>query len=74
MLEKGRSEPWPIILNQASGEKDLKAKAIVEYFEPLRQWLVEQRESKKYPLGWTDKMSTKVLIYFKNLLKPFKIS
>ena len=60
MLEAGRSEPWPKILKEATGDRELKAEAILEYFEPLRVWLKEQRTLKKYPIGWKDKMSTQV--------------
>ena len=60
MLESGRSQPWPRILKEATGERDLKASAILEYFEPLSVWLKEQRKEKKYPLGWKNKMSTQV--------------
>lgn len=61
MLEAGRSKPWPKILKEAIGENELKATAILEYFSPLRDWLKQQRENKKYPIGWKEQMSTQVL-------------
>lgn len=61
MLESGRSEPWPKILKEATGDRELKAKAILEYFEPLSKWLKEQRAEKAYPLGWKDEMCTHVM-------------
>ena len=63
MLEAGRSEPWPKILKEAIGDRDLKASAILQYFEPLSVWLKEQRATKKYPLGWKNIMSTQVTYY-----------
>lgn len=61
MLEAGRSKPWPKILKEAIGENELKATAILEYFSPLRDWLKQQRENKKYPIGWKEQMSTQVI-------------
>jgi len=39
MLELGRSKPWPEALAAFSGEHDIDARAIVEYFAPLSVWL-----------------------------------
>jgi peptidyl-dipeptidase A len=50
MLEMGQSRPWPEALEQMTGEKDIDATAILDYFAPLKQWLDEQ--NKGHNAGW----------------------
>ncbi len=50
MLSMGASEPWPIALAAVTGQKQMDATAILDYFAPLKQWLDEQNKSK--PVGW----------------------
>ena len=45
MLAMGASKPWPEALEALTGEKQMDATAILEYFEPLRAWL--EAEAKK---------------------------
>jgi peptidyl-dipeptidase A len=50
MLEMGASKPWPEALQAMTGEKDMDATAILDYFAPLKQWLDEQ--NKGHQVGW----------------------
>jgi len=50
MLEMGQSKPWPDALEALTGERQIDANALVEYFAPLKQWLDEQNKGKK--AGW----------------------
>ena len=50
MLEMGQSRPWPEALDQMTGENDIDATAILDYFAPLKQWLDEQ--NKGHNVGW----------------------
>jgi peptidyl-dipeptidase A len=50
MLEAGQSRPWQDILFDMTGERDLDATAIVDYFQPLKVWLDKQTAGK--PVGW----------------------
>ncbi|MCC6862116.1 MAG: M2 family metallopeptidase [Bryobacterales bacterium] len=50
MLEMGQSRPWPEALQALTGEKQMDATAILDYFAPLKQWLDEQNKGK--PVGW----------------------
>jgi len=50
MLEMGQSKPWPDALEAISGERDLDASAILEYYAPLKKWLDEQNAG--HPSGW----------------------
>jgi peptidyl-dipeptidase A len=42
MLKMGQSKPWPEALAAFSGEHDIDASAIADYFAPLSKWLDEQ--------------------------------
>ena len=46
MLKLGASKHWSYALRGLSGEKEVKADPIFEYFEPLIKWL--QIENSKY--------------------------
>ena len=50
MLEMGQSRPWPDALEAVTGQRQMDATAIVDYFAPLKKWLDEQNAGK--PVGW----------------------
>jgi len=50
MLEMGRSEPWPVELEALTGQPNMDATAILDYFAPLKVWLDEQNEGRQ--CGW----------------------
>lgn len=50
MLAMGASKPWPEALYALTGERQMDAGALLEYFEPLRGWLKEQNAGQK--CGW----------------------
>jgi peptidyl-dipeptidase A len=50
MLTLGQSKPWPEALGVMTGNKQMDASAIVDYFAPLNTWLDEQLKGTK--TGW----------------------
>jgi peptidyl-dipeptidase A len=52
MLSLGASKPWPEALEVLTGEKQLDASALTDYFVPLKIWLDEQNKKNNYPVGW----------------------
>jgi peptidyl-dipeptidase A len=50
MLEMGLSRPWPEALEALTGEKQMDARAMLDYFAPLKKWLDEQNKGRK--IGW----------------------
>jgi peptidyl-dipeptidase A len=50
MLEMGLSKPWPDALQALTGQREMDATAIRDYFAPLQKWLDEQNKGK--PVGW----------------------
>jgi hypothetical protein len=51
MMAMGSSRPWPEALEAATGQREMDATAILEYFAPLKAWLDEQ--NKGQTVGWT---------------------
>ncbi len=52
MLAMGQSKPWPEALEALTGEKQMDASALADYFAPLKVWLDEQNKTNHYPVGW----------------------
>lgn len=50
MLEMGQSKPWPDALQAFTGQREMDATAIIDYFAPLNAWLIEQNAGQK--CGW----------------------
>ncbi|WP_224362987.1 M2 family metallopeptidase [Hyalangium versicolor] len=50
MLELGASKPWQEALFAMTGQRQMDATPLIEYFAPLRQWLQEQ--NKGQTCGW----------------------
>src|SRR5690606_39309915 len=42
MLALGQSRPWPDALEALTGQREMDATAILDYFAPLKAWLDEQ--------------------------------
>lgn len=50
MLAMGLSKPWPDALEAMTGQREIDATAILDYFAPLKAWLDEQNAGQ--PSGW----------------------
>ena len=50
MLEAGQSQPWQDTLETLTGNRQMDATAIIDYFEPLMGYLKEQNEGRS--CGW----------------------
>jgi peptidyl-dipeptidase A len=51
MLALGRSRPWQDALEKLTGTRQMDASAIVEYFQPLMEWLEERNRGRE--CGWS---------------------
>ena len=47
MMEMGQSRPWPDALEAVTGQREMDATAVLEYFAPLKKWLDEQNKNRK---------------------------
>ena len=50
MLKMGASKPWQEALFALTGQREMDATALLEYFAPLQKWLEEQNKGQK--CGW----------------------
>ncbi len=50
MLAMGQSRPWPDALEALTGQRQMDATAIRDYFAPLQKWLDGENRGK--PVGW----------------------
>ena len=50
MMAMGASRPWPEALEAATGQRELEATLILEYFAPLKAWLDERNKGQS--VGW----------------------
>lgn len=50
MLALGAQKPWPDALQVLTGQREMDASAILEYYAPLMQWLEKQNAGKQ--CGW----------------------
>ena len=46
----GQSRPWPEALEAVTGQKEMDATAILDYFKPLKDWLDEANRGQV--CGW----------------------
>jgi peptidyl-dipeptidase A len=50
MMEMGMSRPWPDALEALTGQREMDATAILDYFAPLKAWLDQQNAGRT--CGW----------------------
>lgn len=50
MMEMGASRPWQVAMEALTGQRELDASAIADYFAPVKAWLDEQNEGRS--CGW----------------------
>lgn len=50
MMELGSSKPWQDAMTALTGQPELDASALLDYFAPLQAWLDEQNEGRQ--CGW----------------------
>lgn len=68
----GKSKPWPKALKKLTGSETLDVGALTEYFEPLRKWMVKQREEIEYAApGWDEEPTDGVTSLVPVLLNTF---
>ncbi|XP_034666461.1 angiotensin-converting enzyme-related protein isoform X2 [Drosophila subobscura] len=51
-LSHGSSLHWKVVLQEFTGETEMDTSALLEYFDPLYQWLKQENSRLGVPLGW----------------------
>lgn len=52
MLKLGSSKPWPDALEIMTGQRKLDISAMLEYFKPLENWLINENMMTGITVGW----------------------
>lgn len=52
MLRLGASKPWPDALETLTGQRELDASALLQYYAPLYKWLKEDNRRHGEIVGW----------------------
>ncbi|XP_068631480.1 angiotensin-converting enzyme-like [Battus philenor] len=52
MLQMGSSKPWPDAMEQLTGQRNMDASGLLEYFQPLHDWLKAENERTGEFIGW----------------------
>ena len=48
----GKERPWPEALEALTGEREMDASAMLDYYAPLMDWLREQNDRLGAESGW----------------------
>lgn len=54
VLKAGSSRPWQEVLKDMIGSETLDAQPLLNYFQPISQWLQEQNQRNNEVLGWPE--------------------
>ncbi|NP_001036859.1 ecdysteroid-inducible angiotensin-converting enzyme-related gene product precursor [Bombyx mori] len=52
MLKMGSSKPWPDAMEALTGQREMKADGLLEYFRPLHDWLRAENQRTGEHIGW----------------------
>lgn len=52
MLSMGSSRPWPDAMEALTGQRQMSAKPLLNYFKPLTKWLEEENSRNGEFIGW----------------------
>lgn len=52
MLQMGSSHPWPDAMEVLTGQREMDAGGLLEYFRPLQKWLEEENKKNGEFIGW----------------------
>jgi peptidyl-dipeptidase A len=52
MLQLGSSKPWPDAMEVLTGQREMDASGLLEYFKPLADWLEKDNKQSGEYIGW----------------------
>ncbi|MEE6525792.1 hypothetical protein FKM82_026042 [Ascaphus truei] len=53
-MKLGISKPWPVAMEMITGQRTMSAHALLDYFKPLTDWLIEQNAKNGDNIGWPE--------------------
>nr|XP_046233461.1 angiotensin-converting enzyme [Scatophagus argus] len=54
VMKLGFSKPWPEAMTMITGQPKMSAQPLMEYFQPLIQWLEKENDNNKDVRGWPE--------------------
>lgn len=54
VMKLGASKPWPEAMAMITGQPKMSAKPLMEYFQPLIDWLEKENKKNNDILGWPE--------------------
>ena len=60
LFNVGSSQSWPDVLKEMTGNTNIDAEALLEYFKPLHSWLEEANKMANDCIGWEGKVSNQI--------------
>lgn len=58
MLKMGSSRPWPDAMEVLTGQRKMDGSALIQFFQPLYDWLKEQNTKTGEKIGWDPSKKT----------------
>lgn len=58
----GSSRPWPEAMEVLTGQRKMDGTALIQFFQPLYNWLREQNKKTGEKIGWDPSTKSKFLI------------
>ena len=52
MLQLGSSKPWPDAMEVLTGQREMDASGLLDYFRPLADWLEKENKQSGEHIGW----------------------
>ncbi|KAG8242563.1 hypothetical protein J6590_062461 [Homalodisca vitripennis] len=59
MLRMGSSKQWQDTIEVMTGQREMDARPLLEYFQPLYDWLVEENKRTGADIGWSNTHTSK---------------
>lgn len=53
-MKMGFSKPWPEAMTLITGQSKMSVQPLMEYFQPLIEWLEEENKKNGDTLGWPE--------------------
>lgn len=69
----GSSKPWPDAMEVLTGDRNMDASGLMEYFKPLYDWLKAENERTGEYIGWESSSVGKNMQIYKNLQPSLKV-
>ncbi|XP_045585496.2 LOW QUALITY PROTEIN: angiotensin-converting enzyme [Procambarus clarkii] len=71
MMQLGKSRPWPEALEALTGQREIDASAMRDYFRPLEEWLKQDNQRHEEFVGW--RADNQYCLYQKSSWSPFAV-